>query len=212
MGTSWLTCRKGNRKMSLLQKYSLSRRVYILFALTIAMSLGISLVYYFATFHSIKNEKARNIENTSLNLVQNTEDIAASVMLMSETISTAQYTRSLLTETNPTRKVSQQQFLSRLITRLIKSSPHIHNILLLDSRETVYSFSSFDYSLADKLNLQYHILSREAYPDGFTGALYLSDTDTVYYAYIQTIYDNDDTKSVRHPGCGGPSAGLQPGI
>lgn len=195
MGTSWLTCRKGNRKMSLLQKYSLSRRVYILFALTIAMSLGISLVYYFATFHSIKNEKARNIENTSLNLVQNTEDIAASVMLMSETISTAQYTRSLLTETNPTRKVSQQQFLSRLITRLIKSSPHIHNILLLDSRETVYSFSSFDYSLADKLNLQYHILSREAYPDGFTGALYLSDTDTVYYAYIQTIYDNDDTKS-----------------
>ncbi len=187
--------------MNLLQKYSLTKRVYLLFALTIALSLGISLVYYIATFHSIKNEKARNMENISKNLVQNTEDIAASVMLMSETISTTPYTHLILTETSPTKKVSQQQFLNRLITRLIKSSSHIHNILLLDSRETIYSFSSFDYSLADKLDRQYHILSLGAWPDGFTGALRLDDTDTVYYAYIQSIYEGDDASGQQIGAC-----------
>lgn len=181
--------------MKLFQKYSLTKRVFILFALTIAVSLSTSLIFYYATFHSIKNEKIRNMENLSRNLAQNTEDIAASVMLISETVSTTPYTHSILTETNPAQKVSQQQFLNRLITRLIKSSSHVHNILLIDNRETIYSFSSFDYSLADKLNQQYQILSLGSFPDGFTGALYLSGTSTAYYAYIQGIYkDNDIAK------------------
>ncbi len=183
--------------MHLFQKYSLARRVYILFALTIALSLATSLLFYRIAYRSMQQEKARNVENICLNLMQNTEDIAASVMLMSETISTTPYTRSILTETNPARKVSPQQFLNRLITRLIKSNSHIHNILLLDSQESIYSFSSFDYSLADKLNKEYRILSPGAYPDGFTGALRLPDEDTAYYAYIQTIYDDNDASAAK---------------
>ncbi len=188
---------KEPESMHLFQKYSLTRRIYILFSLTIALSLTTSLIFYFISYRSMQQEKARNVENVCLNLVQNTEDIAASVMLMSETISTTPYTRSILTETNPAKKVSPRQFLNRLITRLIKSNSHIHNILLLDSQESIYSFSSFDYSLADRLNQEYRILSPGAYPDGFTGALRLSDEDTVYYAYIQTIYDDSAVSSVR---------------
>lgn len=183
--------------MHLFQKYTLARRVYILFSMTIVLSLTTSLLFYFIAYRSMQQEKARNVESISLNLVQNTEDIAASVMLMSETISTTPYTRSILTETNPARKVSPQQFLNRLITRLIKSNSHIHNILLLDSQESIYSFSSFDYSLADRLNQDYRILSLGAYPDGFTGALRLSGEDTAYYAYIQTIYDDGNDMAAR---------------
>ena len=102
--------------MHLFQKYSLTRRIYILFSLTIALSLTTSLIFYFISYRSMQQEKARNAENVCLNLVQNTEDIAASVMLMSETISTTPYTRSILTETNPAKKVSPRQFLNRLIT------------------------------------------------------------------------------------------------
>ena len=68
--------------MHLFQKYTLARRVYILFSMTIALSLTTSLLFYFIAYRSMQQEKARNVESISLNLVQNTEDIAASVMLM----------------------------------------------------------------------------------------------------------------------------------
>lgn len=174
------------------QKYSLTKKLFILFAITMIITLGATLIFAVMTLHSLKNEKSRNVENISANLVQNTEDIAASVMLMSETISNASYTHSLLEETSEANKIEYQQLLNRLVTKLIKSTSHIINILLLDNSENIYSFSSFDYYLASKLDRQYHILSPNIYPDGFTGALYLSDTDTTYYAFIQTIYNNSN--------------------
>ena len=181
--------------MKLFQKHSLIRKLYILFAMTMLTTLGTSLIFYNITFHSIKNEKSQNMESTTANLIQNTEDIANSVMLMAETISNTSYTYAFLTETNTVRKISYQQLLNRLVTRLIKSTSHINNILLLDNDENIHSFSSFDYNLASRLEKQYHILTPGTYPDGFTGALYLSDTDTTYYAYIQTIYENSNASS-----------------
>lgn len=178
--------------MKFYRKYSLTQKLYFLFTITIIIALGATLIFYFIAFYSMRNEKLQYMENISANLIQNTEDIASSVMLMSETISGTSYTNSFLTETNIARKLSYQQFLNRLISRLIKSTSHINNILLLDNVGNTYSFSSFDYSLASKLHQEYDILSPNVYPDGFTGALYLPGTDNSYYAYIQTIYDNSD--------------------
>ena len=181
--------------MNFFQKKSLIKKLYILFAITMLITLGTSVIFYNITFHSIKNEKSRNMENTMANVIQNTEDIATSVTLMAETISNTSYTYTFLTETNIVRKISYQQLLNRLITRLIKSTSHINNILLLDNEENIHSFSSFDYNLASRLDQQYHILTPGTYPDGFTGALRLAEGNTSYYAYIQTIYENNNTSN-----------------
>ena len=181
--------------MKYFQRSSLLKRLCILFAITLIIALGAALIFYIVTFHSLQNEKSNYIENIAANLTQNTEDITSSVMLMAETVSNTSFTHSFLTEKNATQKINYQQLLNRLVSKLIKSSSHISNILLVDNTETLYSFSSFDYILASKLNQQYHIFSSDAYSDGFTGALYLSDTDTTYYVYIQTIYDDSNTSN-----------------
>lgn len=176
--------------MKYFQQSPLLKRLCIMFAISIFIALGTTFLFYMISFHSMHNEKSNYVENISANMMQSTEDITASVTLMAETISNASFTHSFLTETNIAQKTEHRQLINRLISKFIKSSPHISNILLLDNKEKIYSFSSFDYSLASSLDQQYHILSRDIYSTGFTDALYLSDTDTTYYVYTQTIYDD----------------------
>lgn len=172
------------------QHSSLLQKLCILFFLTIVVFLGSIIAFYSTTFHSLQRDKANYVENLAINLSQTTDDITSSVSLMAETISTASATHSFLTTNSTTQKVQYQQILNRLVSKLIDSSSHINNILLLDSTGTLYSFSSFDYLLAAKLDLQYQIFTSEVHSDGFSSALYLSDTDTTHYLYVQTIYDD----------------------
>jgi len=173
------------------QRNSLLKKLSILFVVTTIVFLSATLIFYFIAFNSLKTEKTNYLECLAANLAQNTEEISSSIMLMGETVSNTSFTHSFLTEKNDSKKISNKQLLNRLISKLIKSSSHINNILLIDNENTVYSFSSFNYSLANKLDQHYSIFSPNAYPDGFTGALYLSDTDTTYYVYFQTIYNNN---------------------
>ena len=51
--------------MHLFQKYSLTRRIYILFSLTIALSLTTSLIFYFISYRSMQQEKARKAQEAA---------------------------------------------------------------------------------------------------------------------------------------------------
>lgn len=176
--------------MKFFHRNSLIKELSIMLAITCFITFSASLVFYTITFHSLQNEKANYIENTAKNLTQNTIDIANSVMLMAETVSNTSYVHSFLTETSMEPKINYKLFLNRLISKLVKSTSHINNILLQDNTEVVYSFSNSEYPIEVILDKQYHIFSPDTYSDGFSGALYLPETDTTYYAYFQTIYDD----------------------
>lgn len=176
--------------MKFFQHKSLQKELGILFASAIIIALGATLIFYITTIRSMQSKKYDHVKDIAANLTQHTEDFASTVRLMAETVSNTSYTHSFLTVQNAKNKTVYQQYLNRLISKLIVSSPYISNILLIDTAETVYSFSSFDHSLAGKLDQQYHIFSTDRYSEGFSGALYLSDTNTVYAVYTQPIYND----------------------
>ena len=176
--------------MTLFRKASLQLKFSLLFILTIVTALCCTLFFYIKSFHSMQSERNDYAQNIVSNLVQHTEDFASTVRLMAETIANATYTSSFLTTQNTSRRLEYQQYLNRIVSKLVDSSPHISDILLIDNEENVHSFSFFNYSLAAKLNQQYQIFSTDMYSEGFSDALYLSDSSTAYTVYIQPIYDD----------------------
>ncbi len=173
------------------QNKSLIQRLYKLFFVIMGITLSTAVIFYLLSYLSLRREKLHYMESITDNLIQNTEEMASSVTLMSETVSNTMYTQYFLTETYIPQKLKYQEQMNRLMNRLINSSSHLSNMLLIDTNNTVYSFSSFDYLLASKLDNQYDIFSMEHYPDGFTGALFLEETDSSYYVSVQTIYENN---------------------
>ena len=124
------------------QQGSLIKQLCIVFSLAITIAIGAAVIFYTIAFQSLQKEKVYNSENTLENLTQTTEDIASSVVIMAETVSTSSFTHSFLTEKNTAQKIEYQQILNRLVSRLIESSPHINNILLLDN-SGIYSMIFF---------------------------------------------------------------------
>ncbi len=173
--------------MKLIKKDSLIYQVYVLFFFLAILTLSSMFTLYCINLRALKSQKLLYAENITANIVQNTEDILSSASLMSETVSNASYTATLLTENYIPKKNSVQTQLNRLISKLINTTPHISNILLLDAKDNVYSFSSFDYSLAGTLDDVYGIYDFASSTEGFSDALYLQSLDTTYYVSSQTI-------------------------
>ena len=108
---------------------------------------------------------------------------------MSDAVVNSTATKSLLRETNSVRRWDYQRTISTLISDIADSNPSISNILLLNTTSEVYSFAGTNYSLVSKLNARYDLYSRFSHPDGFTGVLYESDSNTPYFCHIQTVFD-----------------------
>ena len=109
--------------------------------------------------------------------------------MLSDAVVNSTATKSLLRETNSVRRWDYQRTISTLISDIADSNPSISNILLLNTTSEVYSFAGTNYSLVSKLNARYDLYSRFSRPDGFTGVLYESDSDTPYFCHIQTVFD-----------------------
>lgn len=166
----------------------LKRQFYILFAMAALIVFGSAFLFYRVSFRSLRDKESRYMENMLSQVAQRTEDITGSVKLVAKTVSGSPATIHLLTETNSTQKWAYRQTLNNLITELSNSNPSIQMILLLDTKGKVYSFNGYDYSLASRLDAQYRLFSPGNYAGGFTGAMTLSDSPSVYYACTQPVY------------------------
>ena len=176
--------------MKIARSRSVVMKMNIMFSVSILIILVVMLIFYVHAFRSVKNEKQRYIENVAENLMQNTNDIASSIMLTAETLSDTSFTRSLLMNKNASTRVESYQTLKRLVSRLVKSSPHIRTILFLNNEEILYNFNLYEYSFASKLDRVYGIFSIETVEENFSGALTLEDAEETYYVYSQPIFDN----------------------
>lgn len=166
----------------------LKRQFYLLFGMTALIVFGSALLFYQVSFRSLLDKESRYMENMLSQVAQRTEDITNSVKLVAKTVSGSPATIHLLTETNSTQKWAYRQTLNNLITELSNSNPSIQMILLLDTKGKVYSFNGYDYSLASRLDAQYQFFSSGTYAGGFTGAMTLPDSSSVYYACTQPVY------------------------
>lgn len=175
--------------MKRFKKLSLTQQLYTMFAMTIAVVLLFSILFYRISFISLRNKESRYMNNMLTQVAQKTEDITSSVRLMGNTIANSSSAVFLLSETNITQRLYYKQSLTRLIAEMSKSNTSVEDILLVDLQGKVYGFSSYDYSLANQLNTKYNLFSSTEYPHGFTGALTLSNSDATYYAYIQPVYE-----------------------
>ena len=175
--------------MKQLKNVSLTRQIYVTFALIIVITLVFALLFYEISFSSLRKKESRYMSNMLTQVAQQVEDITSSIQLMGNTIAHSSSAAHLLNETNITRKLEYKQSLNTLIAEMSKSNPSTEDILLIDLHGKVYGFSSYDYSLASQLNQIYHIFSSDEYSQGFSGPLSLSGSGTTYYAYIQPVYE-----------------------
>lgn len=169
------------------KKSSLRRQIYVTFILTLAVILAFLLLFYQISLSSLAKKESQYMNNMLSQVAQQTEDITASIQLVGNTIASSSASVYLLSENAFTQKISYKQTLNRMIAEMSKSNASIKDILLVDLHEKVYGFSNYDYSLASQLNQKYDLFSFIDYPNGFTGALTLSDS--TYYAYIQPVYE-----------------------
>ena len=174
--------------MKIVRNRSIIRKINILFTVSILIILVAMIIFYVYSFRSVKSERQKYIEKVAENLVQNTNDIASSIMLTAETVSNTNYTRTLLMDKNSSMRSQAHQALNKLVIRLVKSSSHIRTIIFLDNEEKVFNFNLYDYSFISKLNRAHNIFTVENDKGGFSGVLYMADTDETYYVYSQPIY------------------------
>lgn len=172
--------------MKIARNRSIIRKINILFTVSIVIILAAMIIFYVYSFRSVKSERLKYIEKVAENLVQNTNDIASSIMLTAETVSNTNYTRTLLMDKNSSMRSQAHQALNKLIIRLVKSSSHIRAILFLDNEGKVFNFNLYDYSFASKLDREHNIFTMET--EGFSAALQMADTEETYYVYTQPIY------------------------
>ena len=184
-------------------KQSIIVKIRSMFLIALLAILVVTLVFYFFSYKSAKNERQSHIETVVDNLAQNTTNITSSVALMAETISNTRYSRILLTDDSNFRVRSEcQQALNKLVVRMVKSSTHVQTIVLLDDEGKVYSFNMFDFALAGRLNNAYDIFENALKLDeSFTGVLSLPNEEGSYYVYSQPVYENYASKSLRIGTC-----------
>lgn len=176
--------------MKIMRNRSIITKINILFTVSILIILVVVLIFCANIFHSVKNEKQKYVENVAENLIQNTNDIASTIMLTAETLSDTSFTRTLLMNKGASASVESYQTLRRLVNRLVKSNSHINTILFLNNEGTVHNFNLSDYSFASKLDRAYGIFQAETVEENFSGALTLENTEGTYYVYSQPIYDD----------------------
>ena len=178
--------------MNLFKNISLQKKFHILFSLSITIALCCSLILCTISFRALRNDKRNYAQSIVTNLTHHTEELANSLKLMAETISYTAYTSPFLTVTKA-KKTPYEQQLKRIFNKLVDSSPYIHSILLKDTAGIIYSFSSFDYSLAASLDQQHQIFSIDAYSESYSNKLNLSTTNTTYATYMQPIFSDKYT-------------------
>ncbi|MGN8631538.1 cache domain-containing sensor histidine kinase [Blautia sp. HCP3S3_G3] len=175
--------------MKISRKHSLVRQIYLLFSITILVTLASALLFYTVSFRSLRNKESEYTQNVLDHISQSTQTIAASARLMLNTVAASPDALYLLKENQNNAKFSYKQSLNRLTTEMVKSNSSIVNILLLDTQQNVYSFNGYDYSLVNRLNHLYGIYSPTAYTNEFSGELHLPDSNEHYYSLMTSVYD-----------------------
>lgn len=182
--------------MNFYRRLSLRQQIRLLFGLTTILILSASICFYTIALDSLLNREERYMYNILAQVAERTDDITISVELLSDSVVNSTATRSLLRETNSVKRWDYQRTINTLISDIADSNPSISNILLLNTTSEVYSFAGTNYSLLSKLNAQYDLYSRFSHPDGFTGVLYDSDSDTPYFCHIQTVFDSSENTKI----------------